>query len=311
MFSASRFALLMHQSRLPFIIGTDYAGTISALGSSVEGFQVGDRVYGFTLAAGAAAEYVLLSPSPNFMKFSIFKIPEHASFEDMAAMPSSAYTAICALQMADKMMEKEGGLKGKTVLVPAGLGGIGSFALQLLKPVFGAGRVITTVSNGKVAKVEKLLGEGLVDQIIDYTTADVVTELGGRTVDFVFDTAKVMFAYLPLVKEGGVMLTLFGKTRENMKHDWPTLPFWLDWLVGLVDWFMQWRAGRWGVRFASVFTQFGEDNAGLIDKWLGDGTLKAVLGGTVAIEDIEDVKRMYDIVGSGKGAVGKYVVVVI
>ena len=106
------------------------------------------------------------------------------------------------------------------------------------------------------------------------------------------------------------MLTLFGKTRENMKHDWPTLPFWLDWLVGLVDWFMQWRAGWWGVRFASVFTQFGEDNAGLIDKWLGDGTLKAVLGGTVAIEDIEDVKKMYDMVGSGKGAVGKYVVVV-
>lgn len=68
----------------------------------------------------------------------------------------------------------------------AGLGGIGSLLLQLLNPVFGAVKVITTLSTAKVPLLSGLLGEGLVDQIVDYTKEDVVVEVGRQTVDVMF-----------------------------------------------------------------------------------------------------------------------------
>jgi NADPH:quinone reductase-like Zn-dependent oxidoreductase len=93
--------------------------------------------------------------------------------------------ALTALQCLEKM-ELHGGVKGKTVLITSGrkslgsdvkeifgelqlifrhqVGGVGSLACQLAKNVFGAAKVITTVSTEKVGKVDKLLGNGVVDQ---------------------------------------------------------------------------------------------------------------------------------------------------
>lgn len=102
--------------------------------------------------------------------------PKSLSFSDAASLPLAATTALQALK------KYKGSLAGKTVFVPAGrefssmsdwkkillmysiVSGTGNFALQLAKNVFGAGKVITTVSTGKIPKVPKLLGEGVVDQ---------------------------------------------------------------------------------------------------------------------------------------------------
>ncbi len=56
------------------------------------------------------------------------------------------------------------------MFVPAGLSGTGSVALQLAKHVYGAAKVIKTVSTSKLSKVGQFLGEGTVDQVIDYVT---------------------------------------------------------------------------------------------------------------------------------------------
>lgn len=102
--------------------------------------------------------------------------PPSLSFEDAAAIPLAASTALQALN------KYHGDLSGKTVFVPAGcmspppsyfhmptnkttsVGGTGSFACQLAKKCFHAGKVITTVSTAKVPKVPELLGEGTVDE---------------------------------------------------------------------------------------------------------------------------------------------------
>jgi len=154
-------------------------------------------VYGMTWMQSCAAEYVLLSSK---YKHTVSKIPEGLSFEEAASLPSVAHTVICTLLRADN--EVPGGLKGKTVFVPAGLGGCGSTALMLLKSVYGAGKVITTVSTKKVALVTGMLGEGVVDQVIDYTKQDVVREIGVGTVDFMFDTAMTVFPYIAVLKPG-------------------------------------------------------------------------------------------------------------
>lgn len=85
-------------------------------------------------------------------------MPTNLSFAEAASLPLAAITAVQALR------KYEGDLAGKTVFVPAGLGGTGAFACQLAKNVFKAGKVITTVSTAKVGRVAELLGEGVVDQ---------------------------------------------------------------------------------------------------------------------------------------------------
>jgi hypothetical protein len=86
------------------------------VGENVEKFAVGDAVYGLTLGGQAAAEYVLIKPK---YIHSIAHKPPYMSFEDAACLTSPGHTIVQTLLRADS--ELEGGLKGKTVLVPAGL----------------------------------------------------------------------------------------------------------------------------------------------------------------------------------------------
>ncbi|TVY41534.1 2-methylene-furan-3-one reductase [Lachnellula subtilissima] len=225
------YARLVDTDRLPFIIGFDYAGIVSAVGTSVVDFAPGDAVYGFKMGGTAAAEYLLLTAS---YKYSIAKIPGGLSFEESASLAVSTHTALRALDKLNDAMP--GGLKGRTVLVTAGLGGIGSVALQLLKPVFGAGKVVTTLSTGKIPLLSGLLGEGLVDQIIDYTTQDVVSEAGTGSVDFVLDTVFASMAYLALLKPGtGVVLSVMGKSGTTLMEDYPGAPWLLKKLMNFLD----------------------------------------------------------------------------
>jgi NADPH:quinone reductase-like Zn-dependent oxidoreductase len=190
----------------------------------------------------------------------------------------------------------------------AGLGGIGSLLLQLLKPVFGAGKVITTLSTTKVPLLSSVLGEGLVDQIVDYTKEDVIKEIGLKTVDVLFDTIFLSMSYLPVMKPGGLEVAFIGKSGKTLKKDWPEVPWIIQKLADLIDAQWKWRASRWGVRYQHTFTDAAKENSEAIDRWAKEGKLKAIIGGVTEMNDIETAKKFYDIVGSQKGAVGKYVI---
>jgi NADPH:quinone reductase-like Zn-dependent oxidoreductase len=121
---------------------------------------------------GAWSEYVKCSERYVALK------PKNLSFGDAASLPLAGVTALQVLR------KYEGSLEGKTVFIPAGrelyhelisdlstdvmnsssVSGTGAFACQLAKNIFGAGKVITTVSTSKIAKIPELLGEGVVDQ---------------------------------------------------------------------------------------------------------------------------------------------------
>lgn len=107
---------------------------------------------------GSIAEYALNLASMTAKK------PKSLSFSEAASIPLAAQTALQGLDKGEK--ELAGGLRGKTVFIPAGLSGTGSFAVQLAKNCFGAGKVITTLSTGKISKVKELLGGGTPDQIV-------------------------------------------------------------------------------------------------------------------------------------------------
>jgi NADPH:quinone reductase-like Zn-dependent oxidoreductase len=134
------------------IFGADVAGIVEEVGKNVTKFKAGDKVIGDTSdhGFGGFAEYVA-APEKAF----IHK-PENISFEEAAALPLAAITALQALRGKGDVN------KGSQVLILGSSGGVGTFALQLAK-YFGA--VVTGVCSSRNEEQTRLLGA---DHVLDY-----------------------------------------------------------------------------------------------------------------------------------------------
>lgn len=160
----------------PHILGLDVAGEIVALGSGVQGFQVGERVsgHGNLMKDGCFADYVAVPT------YQLTKIPANVTYEQAAALLCGTLTAYTAINRKANLTNV------KTVLVHAGAGGVGSLAIQFAK--LHGFRVLTTVSARKKDFVQQLHP----DAIIDYQHEDVsqrVAELtDGLGADLIIDT---------------------------------------------------------------------------------------------------------------------------
>jgi NADPH:quinone reductase-like Zn-dependent oxidoreductase len=148
--------------------GGDLAGTVEAVGTDAGDFEVGDEVYGFV--HGAFAEYVA---APHD---SIARKPANLTFEEAAAVPLAAATAIQGLRDVGDVKS------GQKVLIIGASGGIGTFAVQLAKD-FGA-EVTGVCSTPNVEFVRSLGADHVIDYRIDDFTRgeeryDVVFQLGG------------------------------------------------------------------------------------------------------------------------------------
>lgn len=139
------------------IFGADVAGRVVAAGPACAKFKVGDEVFGDLAACGFGgfAEY---AAAPE--KLLAFK-PSRVSFEDAAAVPMAALTALQALR------DKGGVQPGQKVLVYGAGGGVGTFAVQLAKH-FGA--MVTAVCGPANVALVRSLGA---DEVLDYTREDL------------------------------------------------------------------------------------------------------------------------------------------
>ena len=211
------------------------------------------------------------------------------------------------MRIADSQLE--GGLEGKTVFVPAGLSGTGSIAVQLAKNVFGAGKVITTLSTGKIAKAKELLADDGTLQIVDYTKEDVVKAVGRGQVDYMFDTMGQTLKVLPILKSGGVIVSIGTvPSGDQMAKGMPGMPYIFRVMLNLVDWYYRWQAGRSGVKYSYMF--MSPDAKGLNDfaTWIQQGKIKSVVGRTAKFSDIDAVRKGCQEVYDGKGGIGKFVI---
>ena len=147
--------------------GMDVAGRVEAVGKGVTEFQPGDEVFG--VCDGALAEYARAS------KDKLLRKPSNLTFEQAAAVPTSASTALQALR-------DSGGLQpGQRVLIIGAGGGVGVFAVQLAKAL---GAHVTGVCSTPKLDWVRSLGA---DDVIDYTRQDF-TELAQRY-DLILDMA--------------------------------------------------------------------------------------------------------------------------
>ena len=148
-----------------YILGWDAAGHVEAVGKKVKRFQPGDEVFG--LCSHAFAEYV----SADADKFA--SKPSNLTFEQAAAVPTAALTALQALRDKGKLQP---GLK---VLINGASGGVGTFAVQIAKS-FGA--EVTGVCSTKNMDLVRSLGA---DHVIDYTHEDFTRF--GKLYDLILD----------------------------------------------------------------------------------------------------------------------------
>ena len=146
-------------------LGVDFAGIVERIGSNVTRLAPGDEVFGGR--TGALAEYIVVSER------SVVTKPGNVSFEQAAAVPVSALTALQAVRDHGHVQP------GQTVLINGASGGVGTFAVQIAK-AFGA--TVTGVSSTRNVELVRSLGA---DQAIDYTQEDYTQ--GARRYDVIVD----------------------------------------------------------------------------------------------------------------------------
>lgn len=147
------------------ILGWDFAGQVAAIGSSVSGFAVGDRVFGMRM--GSHAEYVAVPAG------SVTPMPRGLTFEDSAALVFGGMTSVVYLRDKGKVQP------GERVLINGAAGAVGTSAVQMAKH-FGA--VVTAVCSAGNADLVKSLGA---TYVIDYAAADFTQT--GETYDVILD----------------------------------------------------------------------------------------------------------------------------
>jgi len=147
------------------IRGTDFAGTVAAVGPQVTRFRPGDEVFGE--AEAAFAEYVRVPDARVEPK------PANLGFAQAAAIPLAGNTALMGLRDVARTGP------GQRVLINGASGGVGTFAVQLGK-AFGAH--VTGVCSTRNVELVRSLGA---DEVVDYTRADFTR--AGRRYDVVFD----------------------------------------------------------------------------------------------------------------------------
>jgi NADPH:quinone reductase-like Zn-dependent oxidoreductase len=147
--------------------GADFAGTVEAVGSAVTDVRPGDEVFGGT-PSGAFAEYVCV-------RQTVVAKPANLSFEQAAAVPTAAVTALQGLRDHGRLRP------GQTVLINGASGGVGTFAVQLAKAL---GAEVTGVCSTRNLDLVRSLGA---DHVVDYAREDFTRS--GRRYDLLLDVA--------------------------------------------------------------------------------------------------------------------------
>jgi len=180
--------------RLPATLGSDLAGVVTEVGSKVTRFKPGDAVFAsiFDLGTGSLAEFAVVPESAAAPK------PINLDFVQAASIPMVGLTSWQALNERLKLRS------GRKVFIPAGSGGIGTFAIQLAK-YFGA-KVGTTTSTGNV----ELVGSLGADEIIDYKKQEFEKVL--RDYDAVLGTVRgdAIEKSLDILKPGSQIVSIVG-----------------------------------------------------------------------------------------------------
>lgn len=242
--------------RFPKIPGRDVAGEVVAVGDNVVRFAPGNRVYGMPSdgVGSANAQFAVLEEA------TVAFVPEKLSFEEAAAVPLAALTALQALRDNAQL------LSGDRVLINGASGGVGSFAIQIAKAL-GAGEV-TGVAGPGGQELVRSLGA---DRVLNHEEHDFTKDLSHY--DIIFDAAgksSFVASKAALRRNGRYVTTTPGPT--NLVVDTAAAVF------------------STKTTHTFVAKNSGSDMA-LVSAWLQAGTIRVVIDKTFPLQQLAEAHR--------------------
>ena len=254
--------------KAPFPLGHDLAGVVSRVGSAVTRFAVGDEVYARPRDGriGTFAERIAVHEDDLALK------PARLSMAEAASVPLVALTAWQAL------VERANLQPGQKVLIHAGSGGVGTYAIQLAKHL-GA-TVATTTGTSNVEWVRDLGA----DIVIDYRKQDFETVV--HDYDVVLDSqgGDTLVKSLRVLKPGGIAIGIAGPPDPDFARQLgrrlPLLP-----VMALLSWKTRRAARRKGVRYSFLFMRASGVQLGEITKLIDSGDLRPIVDRTYPFDE--------------------------
>jgi NADPH:quinone reductase-like Zn-dependent oxidoreductase len=237
-------------------MGVDFAGVVEEVGKNVTRFKPGDAVFGGV--NGAFAEYVSLRESR-----AIALIPANADFEQAAALPIAAVTALQALRDKGQVQ------RGERVLVNGASGGVGTYAVQIAK-ILGA--EVTGVCSARNVALVQSLGA---DHVIDYAARDFTSD--GTRYDVIIDTIgnHSLSALRGALAQDGRLVMVGGAPGNWLGA--LTQPLKAMLLQPFVD-----------QRLKRIFAELNADDLRQLATWMQDGSLRSVIDRRYRLEQVKD-----------------------
>jgi NADPH:quinone reductase-like Zn-dependent oxidoreductase len=254
--------------KAPFVLGHDLAGVVSRVGPAVTRFAVGDEVYGRPRdgRVGTFAQRIAVHEDDLATK------PASLSMAEAASVPLVALTAWQAL------VERAHLQPGEKVLIHAGSGGVGTYAIQLAKHL-GA-TVATTTGTGNVEWVRDLGA----DVVVDYRSQDFERLL--HDYDVVLDSqgGDTLAKSLRVLKPGGIAIGIAGPPDPDFaRRQGLRLPLRL--VMALLSLKTRRAAGRRGARYSFLLMRASGAQLGEITKLIDAGILRPIIDRTYPFDE--------------------------
>ncbi|WP_085316041.1 NADP-dependent oxidoreductase [Derxia lacustris] len=271
--------------RLPATLGSDIAGVVTEVGSRVTRFKPGDAIFAslFDLDRGSLAEFAAVPESVAALK------PANLDFVQAASIPMVGLTSWQALKNRADIRA------GQKVFIPAGAGGIGTFAIQLARH-FGA-RVGTTTSTDNVPLVTRLGA----DEVVDYRKQEFEQVLRGY--DVVLGTLRgdVVEKSIDILKPGGKIVSLVGPLDAAFAR-LRRLNVFLAFVFGMMSRKIMRLAEKREVNYSFLFVHPDGDQLAEIGKLLESECIRPVIDKVFPFEKAKEALEYLD-QGRAKGKV--------
>ena len=270
---------------MPLILGNDFAGVITKVGSKVNRFKVGDEIYARPRKnkIGTFAEYIAIHEDDIALK------PKNLSFEEAASIPLVGLTSYQALH---DIMQLQ---KGQKILIHAGSGGVGTFAIQLAK-IMGA--IVTTTASEAGANLVTSLGA---DEIINYKTEKFEDIL--KNYDAVFDTIgdATLEKSFNIIKRGGNIVSVSGMPNARFGKEFGS-GFFKTLLFSLASKKLTALEKKHNAQYSFLFMKPSGDQLRTIANYIEAGKIKPVIDRVFPFEDAQKAME-YSEAGRAKGKI--------
>ncbi|WP_447725955.1 NADP-dependent oxidoreductase [Sphingomonas koreensis] len=271
--------------KTPLVLGHDLAGTVVKVGANVRRFKPGDAVYARPRDGqiGTFAEQILVKEADLAAK------PVNLSMVEAASIPLVGLTAWQVL------VERAQIKPGQKVLIHAGSGGVGTFAIQLAKHL---GAMVATTASAANAALVKELGA---DIVIDYRSQKFEEELSGYDVVLNSLDAGTLVKSLKVLKPGGHLISISGPPDPAFARA-QGLNVVLRLVLRAMSAGIRRKAKRAGVDYSFLFMRADGGQLDQITKLIEDGTIHPVVDRIFPFADLNEAFAYIE-TGRAKGKV--------